>query len=263
MPKYEGLNQIFSEYAQHKSKIYTSNIRLANDFLYSYGAYKNHILKDREAELPAITKGFEDISKETKRRNKKISGSLNVFDIFRPNEVTHSYIVADILNPNGNHGQGNLFLFAFLEQLGIEYTPKDRWVVTAEVGRIDILLKRITPKHGVVVIENKSNYAVDQANQLYRYWHQEIYKPTLSTETNDKVYQLIYLSPATWKSPTNDSISRPKDWDTSLPDKIPMEIKHLIFRAFVVKWLEHSLLQIPKENHRLREYIQQYIEYWS
>lgn len=63
-----------------------------------------------------------------------------------------------------------------MDLLGIErFSDNENWTVTAEKGRVDILLKRTHP-HSVIIIENKSNYANDQENQLYRYWHQEIYK---------------------------------------------------------------------------------------
>ena len=115
----------------------------------------------------------------------------------------HSRLIANLLNPYGTHGQKHLFLNIFLDMLEIERNnDSDHWTVTAETGRIDILLKRDNP-HSVIIIENKSNYAIDQDNQMYRYWHQEIYQAMKSRNLPDdyiltpspKFYQLIYLSP--------------------------------------------------------------------
>jgi len=64
-----------------------------------------------------------------------------------------------------------------MDAIGIKEPYKGTWKVTAEEGKIDLLLKRYSP-FSIVVIENKSNWACDQQNQLYRYWYNEIYKIT-------------------------------------------------------------------------------------
>lgn len=183
----------------------------------------------------------------------------------------HSYLLANLLNPNSSHGQRHLFLNEFLDLLGIErYKDNENWLVSAEKGRIDLLLRRNSP-HSVVVIENKSNYAIDQDNQLYRYWYQEIYSSIKSRHLPieyilnppEKFYQLIYLSPNHLKVPNNNSLIKPFSWDSNLPNKVPLKTKHIVFSEFIVNWLELSLLKIPKQNSRIKEHIQQYIEIWK
>jgi hypothetical protein len=214
---------------------------------------------------------FLNIQERSIKQNGLTSCDLNIFKIFGVGETMHSYLLANLLNPYGEHGQKHLFLNIFLDQLKIKrFSDSENWIVTAEKGRIDILLKRVQP-HSVIVIENKSNYATDQENQLYRYWHQEIYKTICNrhlpdyyiTKPPDNFYQLIYLSPAHWKIPSNNSLIKPTYWDKDLPKEVPLKTKYLLFSDFIVQWLNMSLEQLSKENHRVREHIKQYLELWS
>ncbi|KAA9332686.1 PD-(D/E)XK nuclease family protein [Adhaeribacter soli] len=218
-----------------------------------------------------LTDAFQKIRRVSDERNRLTSGDLNVFNMFGVGETMHSYILASFLNPHSNHGQKHLFLNVFLDLIGIKrHSDNENWIVTAEKGRIDVLLKRSYP-HSVVVIENKSNYAVDQSHQLYRYWHQEIYRPIrerhLSTDyilnPPSEYYQLIYLTPSQTKLPSDNSLIKPSDWPKDLPRVVPMQPQFLFFGDFIVKWLECSLLEVPKENFRLQEYILQYLELWK
>jgi len=203
---------------------------------------------------------------------KKNSGvGFNLLKMFYIGETQHSYLLANLLNKDGSHGQGHLFLNAFLDKIGITRERNDEnWIVTAETGRIDILLRRVYP-HSVVIVENKSNYAVDQENQLYRYWYQEIYRriserhlPAYYIEEPPEVfYQIIYLSPNSMKFPKTNSLSKPSNWDKTLPPIVPIKIKTLTFSKFIGDWLTDCLQDIPLTNYRVREYVKQYIEYWN
>ena len=86
-------------------------------------------------------------------------------------ENTHSAILAEMLNPQGNHGQGSLFLSLFLKELRLEslIDVSHAEVITefsTDNGRIDILIK--DTKGHAIIIENKI-YATDQIEQLKRY----------------------------------------------------------------------------------------------
>lgn len=211
------------------------------------------------------------ISANAVRINKETSSNFNILDLFSIGETQHSYLLAYFLNPNASHGQNNLFLNIFLDMLRIKrHCDNERWIITAEKGRIDILLKREHP-HAVVIIENKSNYAADQNYQLYRYWYQEIYhticNKSLPTHyilaPPEESYQIIYLSPAHWKTPSTNTLTRPPGLSSTLPTEVPMRIKTLLFNDFVCQWLSESLHALPASNYRMREYVKQYIEYWS
>ena len=99
---------------------------------------------------------------------------FNIFTILdseSDERKTHSAIIADLLNPDGLHGQGGAFARLLLDRLGIK-TDVDlrRARVRAQAdagehGRIDILLDM---DEFCIVIENKI-YADDQPKQLERY----------------------------------------------------------------------------------------------
>lgn len=114
------------------------------------------------------------------------------FNVFRTlnlesSEVQmHSAFLAEFLNPQGTHGQRDLYLRLFLEQFkeweklkisnfdtktAFADVEKYTGVVDADYtkgGRIDILLTDQNGNH--IIIENKI-YARDQKNQLVRYYN--------------------------------------------------------------------------------------------
>lgn len=201
--------------------------------------------------------------------NQKTGKLFNPLSFFGIGETMHSFLLSFLLNPYAEHGHDKLFLKEFLRLLNIEINETDHWIVTAEEGRIDILLKRIEPKT-IIVIENKSNFAIDQQNQLYRYWYQEIYYPNryrndvLEFTTQNGYFQIIYLTPADWKVPSDNTFEKPI-WldDEKLPAVLPIKPKILLFSEHVVNWLNACLPKINPTNHRLKEFVKQYIELWT
>ena len=118
---------------------------------------------------------------------------FNIFTILdrEPDEMkTHSAIIADLLNPDGLHGQGEVFARLFLDRLDIKAHGDLRRARAraesdaGEHGRIDILLEM---DELCIVIENKI-YANDQPKQLERY-----HRYVNSRSMNDRV-ELLYLT---------------------------------------------------------------------
>ena len=108
-------------------------------------------------------------------------GHFNLFQVLGIGHYevrTHSPILAELLNPQGCHGQGAVFLRLFLRQVGIqdgEFRAEGSKVTmehhigtkTEDAGgRIDIVIQDESGKG--ILIENKI-YAADQENQLARY----------------------------------------------------------------------------------------------
>jgi hypothetical protein len=104
---------------------------------------------------------------------------FNIFKILRISRrevTTHSPVLAELLNPNGNHGQGAAFLRLFLKKFDITgFDAKTTKVMPEHYigpktettgGKIDILIKDGNGK--MILIENKID-AVDQENQMVRY----------------------------------------------------------------------------------------------
>ena len=113
--------------------------------------------------------------KVRKEESRKRGERFNVFEMLgvAHYEVTHSKIIAGFLNPQGSHGQGDLFLRLFLQTIEdnneININTSHAKVYTeydTGDGRIDILIED-NIGHGIV-IENKV-YAGDQPEQLIRY----------------------------------------------------------------------------------------------
>jgi len=104
------------------------------------------------------------------------------FNIFKVIDLTtdevriHSKFLAELLNPQASHGQGDIFLKLFTKLFQIDSFDTETAKVFIEKsigeknetqgGRIDILIQ--DNKKRTIIIENKI-YAGDQPNQLLRY----------------------------------------------------------------------------------------------
>lgn len=99
---------------------------------------------------------------------------------------THTPIIADLLNPQGSHGQGSIFLKIFVEYFSLNFDIDTKVIVEREKrerkDQVDILIRN---DHQIMIIENKI-YASDQSKQLNRYYSYCIAK--------NKQPILIYLS---------------------------------------------------------------------
>lgn len=199
----------------------------------------------------------------------KLGHNFNIFSLFNDNlhipirETIHSRLIKFLLDRNESHGQGSLFLIEFLKMIGIESPEKGSWLVTAEIGRIDVKIERKYPQ-SIIMIENKSNGARDQPHQLYRYWYQAIYNKTKKIceqfyQKNNHKYQFIYLTPQNNRIYEEHSITKPKEYIGDLykylPDKLTMEVKEFTFDKHVRTWLDNCISVLPATNHRIREYI--------
>jgi len=116
-------------------------------------------------EVAKITDKYNTIAQAT-------GSNFNMFEIMNvaENEVRMCRILADLLNPNGTHLQGRIYLDLFFENvlklpLPCEPINIEREFVIDKNRRIDILIKDSTR---IIPIEAKIN-AGDQPNQLYDY----------------------------------------------------------------------------------------------
>ncbi|MFP4181775.1 MAG: PD-(D/E)XK nuclease family protein, partial [Thiohalospira sp.] len=109
-------------------------------------------------------------------KNRRTAATFNFFTAISrfDDENRHSRFIASLLDPQGEHGQGSLFLEFFVEALPIQGIDTDRlseWAVRTEVafskdrGRIDILL---SGPDGIIGIENKV-FAQESDGQLASY----------------------------------------------------------------------------------------------
>ncbi len=224
------------------------------------------ILKDYEKEKEYF---FEKVCKilknfSIKKRRKQLRG-FNEFNFFKilgllSDEVKHSRIIAEFLNPYGCHFQETLFLENFFEQIlkvniNIEELKKIKVFVEKHIeydgneGRIDILLESETD---VYIIENKI-YASDGYNQIYKYVY------SLKKEIPNKNINVIYLT-LDKRDPSEKSLNGLKIKNNVLIDKHNKPIASFVNITYsdILKWMKFNLEEV-KNISNLKEAISQYI----
>ena len=227
-------------------------IRSVNRFFESLrGSY----MKEKESYRERLSRFFEPlvfkyrVAKEIKRQTDRyLASDFNLVDIMNPDENKISDIIAELLKPNGKHGQEEIFLKKFLEVLKEFVNPKwlsseslelsrvivDREHTTTESRRIDIFLRF---SEGITVgIENKP-WAGEQKNQL------EDYAEYLKKITEEERFLLIYL----------DGWGREA---TSIRPELKEELKkegkfvELSYRRFLIPWLKECFKECEAEKIR-------------
>ena len=195
----------------------------------------------------------------------QISEDINVFKQLATIEQHHSKIIGSLINPKEKHGYGNKFLKLFFEIVvkdkDFHYDKNDLWIVSIEKNRFDIRIRnQINSK--IIIIENKSNDAVDQPGQLYRYWYNGIYKLQYKYTSLNSYGKILYLSPGNWKKPDPQTLLRPEKYPDNLLDCIPENIvKVVYFPVEIVSWLNVCLNEVDKYSDMFY-YLKQYIDNW-
>jgi hypothetical protein len=190
-------------------------------------------------QISNINKKYEEIY--------KFSGEkFNIFNLLNlsADEISHSKIIATLLNPKGMHEKGNKFIELFLDCIEINdfsieniHTETEKFIghISEDYstgGRIDIVLTN--DKNQQILIENKI-YANDQWNQLSRY-----------NEYNPKAH-LLYLT-----------LFGNEPGENSTGKKGEFEYIKISYKEHILKWLELCKIE-SIDNPLLRETITQYI----
>ena len=203
--------------------------------------------------------------KELKEEDEKRAATGEFFNVFlidgvRIDEDTHSAILSDLLNPNGSHRQGAVFLKHFLNLEPLELTDfsdhselKDLYVkrkANSKYGEIDILLEK--KDYACIIIENKIHDAQDQCGQLYRY-----YKYAKENFTDDQI-KLIYLT-RYGKEPSEKSLS-------GVDGQEALDVSRVVCMSYesdIVEWLEDCLKKVKTATKAIpiREVLFQYQEH--
>jgi hypothetical protein len=162
---------------------------------------------------------------------------FHALSFFHSREEIDSQMIAYLLNPNSQHGQGSLFLTAFLTILGVAYQELRAVVVEIEAPcyslsnkrRLDILIRFTTGgAESVVVIESKSRFAGDQNNQVHDYLtHLRKAFPNASRR------YLYYLKDG--NPPSKESIVA-DEWNAAVTAGICRAVD---FRKVISDWLAH------------------------
>ena len=147
--------------------------------------------EDFEKLFVDMSKGYMAAKAEADRQRATGKHDYNIFTLFHgfSDEVNlHSNFIASLLDPNGDHYKGDLFLKLFLETCGIDDFGIDtsRATVFKEFKHIDIYISD-GKKH--IILENKV-YAKDQPTQIARY-----IKAIQNKDTEDEDICVLYLHP--------------------------------------------------------------------
>ncbi len=199
----------------------------------------------------------------------KTGNGFNVFNILglTSDEMSHSKMIAYLLNQNANHGQSDLFLKRFIanilelpiEKQFHENVPHvqilkrfktEKSIVTIEKvigtidmkngsgGRIDIL---ISNGEDYIIIENKI-FAQDQESQLVRYKN---FKPNIETPI---FYLTLFGDQASeYSKRNNDQLLRERE------DYLPIS-----YSEFICKWIE-DCISLVIDKPFIRETLMQYL----
>ena len=194
---------------------------------------------------------------------KKRGDFFNVFSILRMETLevkTHSAFLAELLNPDGNHGLGNKFLIEFIKMIPesenhhflekTKTTPE--YPIGAiskdynEGGRLDILIE--SPQK-IIIIENKI-IADDEKKQLIRYYNY--------ARKKGKKFAILYLT-LDGKEASQISIKGKdiiKNKDTILQPQV--HYYPISYKGDILLWLMRCL-EISASHPMVRETIIQYI----
>ena len=215
----QDISQFISDYQQ---RFYVNNSDYLQDFQTSFSRLKTEFTKiKKEAGIRAVTEAPD----------------FNIFYLMgmtRDEVRTHSAMLANLLNPNGSHGQGVLFLGTYIDYckdkylnfpLNTEELDTGRWSAHAEMttrhGRLDVVIMNPTIGY-LCLIENKVD-AYEQPKQLQRYWSW-----MESRYREFPIQALIFLTIKGYEATTA--------WD--------FPYYRLSYNKDIAAWLENTILEI-------------------
>ena len=193
--------------------------------------------EDFEKLFADMSKGYMAAKAEADRQRAMGKHDYNIFTLFHDfsDEVNlHSNFIASLLDPNGDHYKGDLFLKLFLEMCGIDDFSIDTSTATVfkEFKHIDIYISD-GKKH--IILENKV-YAKDQPTQIARYI--ETIKGEGAKESDrvkDEDICVLYLHPD-GKLPDNQSFG---DYHTRLLGENPsIKFKVISYGKEILEWID-------------------------
>ncbi len=246
----------------------TSSSESLGQALESYLDFKRADAGSVGERIEAVCDQWLDAKAKCAEKNLKSGVDFKPLSLIPINETIHSKIIGEFLNPKGTHGQKDLFLQCFLNDLEVPAPEEGTWKISIESSRVDIMLWREKPA-AVVVIENKSNGAIDQPNQIYRYWHEQMYlwdKKHFSNDETRRSFRIIYMPADGGSKPADHSTIRPGNWSEMInpEEKVPLPCQQYPLNKLMNLW-QHQLIdtgKIPSENQRVHTFFQFYKELW-
>lgn len=210
-----------------------------------------HSLLNLIQTITSLRKQYDRVAQATGEK-------FNIFKVLNlaTNETrTHSAFLAELLDPNGSHGKGPIFLKLFLSQAGITGFDCETAEVAIERptgkidedyltgGRVDIL---IHDNYGRgIIIENKI-HARDQKNQILRYY-------AFAKDNFSRQFWVVYLNlqgqyPTLWSIGNGQNFQR----------EVSQDLYCISYRHHIIEWLTLCLKELVS-HPLLRETVTQYI----
>ena len=132
--------------------------------------------RDLEQFFDAVSRRLKLAERQQRHTDRRLATGFNVFDLIEPDENRLSDILAWLLDPNGSHGQGGIFLALLLKKLGFRSETASRIKATVQREaptfgikkyrrRMDVLVEA---KRRLIAIENKVD-AMEQTDQVKDY----------------------------------------------------------------------------------------------
>ncbi len=193
---------------------------------------------------------------------KKLRGfnDFNYINLLRGfwDELAHSRIIAEFLDPHGSHYQGDIFLKNFFDSISFTSTTElNKWRVFTEYdvgfGRIDILLTNFDQ---FIIIENKIN-AGDQESQIYRYVKNLKLKDYTINVNKKYVFYLTLFG----RSPSKNSLGNSEiNEDEGILEENTNKLANfrLLSYKIILEWMQKNKMEVENISN-LRESIKQYI----
>ena len=193
--------------------------------------------EDFEKLFADMSKGYMAAKAEADRQRAMGKHDYNIFTLFHDfsDEVNlHSNFIASLLDPNGDHYKGDLFLKLFLETCGIDDFSIDtsRATVFKEFKHIDIYISD-GKKH--IILENKV-YAKDQPTQIARY-----IEAIKKEGAEDEDIYVLYLHPD-GKLPDNQSFG---EYHTRLlGENASIKFKVISYEDQILSWIDRCKKEV-------------------
>ena len=119
----------------------------------AYGSSRPLVLRPELQHFFASVNHRVELAETQQRRiDKRRATGFNVFHLIEPDENKLSDILADLLDPKGDHGQGDLFLRLLFKQLGLGSNPKLTKNAT---------VRREAPTHGILKYRRRMDVFVE------------------------------------------------------------------------------------------------------
>ncbi len=196
---------------------------------------------DFEKLFADMSKGYMAAKAQADRQRAMGRHDYNIFTLFHDfsDEVNlHSNFIASLLDPNGDHYKGDLFLKLFLETCGIDDFSIDtsRATVFEEFKYIDIYISD-GKKH--IILENKV-YAKDQPTQIARYIEAIKKEGAEERDVEDEDIYVLYLHPDGWLPKENSLDGYKLNQDKTKLEKegFSINFKVISYGNEILEWID-------------------------